>query len=379
MTKQRGHGEGSISQRLDGRWRAEISLEGGGRKTYYGKTRREVADKLKEALRDQQQGTLVTGANQTVATFLERWLADSVKPSVRPRTHEGYCQQVRVHIIPALGKLHLTKLTAQHLQTHYQAQLAAGLSSSSVRQQHAILHRALEQAARWRLVARNVADLVDAPQPARKEMQPLDTGQVRRFLIAAAEDRFYALYCLAVTTGMRQSELLGLAWVDVDLDRASLAVRQQLVRVQGEGFRLAEPKTGKGRRAITLPPFVVDALRQHRKRQLEERLALGPEWEEQGLVFPNELGKPAERSNLVQRSFQPILEKAGLPRIRFHDLRHTAATLLLSEGTHPKIVQERLGHSTIAITLDVYSHVLPSMQIETASKLEGLLGRSSAV
>jgi integrase len=228
-------------------------------------------------------------------------------------------------------------------------------------------------------VARNVADLVDPPRPQRKEMAALTAEQVRAFLDVAANDRFFALYCLAVGTGMRQAEMLGLTWSAVDLDRGVLAVQQQLVRVRGVGLTFSEPKTSKARRSITLPAFAVEALKWHRKAQLAEHLAMGPKWTDLHLVFANEIGKPLERSNLVRRSFEPLLARAGLPRIRFHDLRHTAATLLLSQGTHPKVVQERLGHATIAMTLDVYSHVVPSMQRDAATQLDGLIGRSNAV
>jgi integrase len=179
---------------------------------------------------------------------------------------------------------------------------------------------------------------------------------------------------LAVTTGMRQSELLGLTWSDVDLDAGTVHVRRQLIWTPGRGPSFSEPKTAKGRRVIRLPHIAAEALRAHRRQQLEERLALGAAWEDHDLVFPNEVGRPVERNNLVKRSFLPLLAKAGLPRIRFHDLRHTAATLLLSLGEHPKVVQERLGHSTISVTLDVYSHVLPDLQRQAASKLDGLFG-----
>lgn len=376
MAKRRGRGEGSITQRADGRWQARIDLgwqDGKRKRKYlYGLTRRDVSEKLKVALRDQQQGVLMSGPDQTLADFLVRWLADSVKPTVRSKTHESYSRQARVHIIPALGKIRLQKLTAQHLQGFYQQKLTEGLAAGSVNRQHAILHRALAQAARWGLVVRNVADLVDAPQPTHKEMQPLTAEQVATLLKSAKGERFHALYVLAVTTGMRQSELLGLRWADVDLDSSVVHVQQQLVYVPGEGFSFSEPKTAKGRRAIALPTVAVEALRQHRKMQIEERLIVGPAWEDHGLVFANELGKPVERGNLVRRSFFPLLNKAGLPRIRFHDLRHTAATLLLSQGAHPKVVQERLGHATIALTLDVYSHVLPNLQREAAEKLDRL-------
>jgi len=172
---------------------------------------------------------------------------------------------------------------------------------------------------------------------------------------------------------MRQSELLGLKWSDVDFDRATVRVRQQLTWTPKVGFKLSEPKTAKGRRAIVLPSFAVAALRQHRHDQQEERIRADV-WEDFDLVFPNEVGKPEDRGNLVRRHFIPLLAKAKLPRVRFHDLRHTSATLLLSQGAHPKVVQERLGHSTIAVTLDVYSHVLPTMQQQAAEQLESLIG-----
>jgi integrase len=374
--RRRGHGEGTITQLPDGRWQARVDFGYVGgkrkRKALYGKTRQEVARKLAKALADQQDGRLITGRDQTFGQFLASWLADSVKPSVRSKTHEGYARQVRVHIGPALGKVPLTKLTAQHLQTFYRLQLDKGQAASSVNRQHAIIHRALARAARWDLVVRNVADLVDPPRPEHKEMQSLTAEQVRTFLASAGESRYHALFVLAVATGMRQSELLGLRWVDVDLDRATVRVRQQLVYVPKVGFSFTEPKTAKGRRAIVLPAFAVEVLRQHRGKQLAERLQAYV-WEDYDLVFPNELGKPEERGNLVRRHFLPVLAKAGLPRIRFHDLRHTSATLLLSQNVHPKVVQERLGHSTVAVTLNVYSHVLPPMQQEAAEQLERLL------
>ncbi len=222
------------------------------------------------------------------------------------------------------------------------------------------------------LVVRNVADMVDSPSPQHKEIQPFGPEQMTIFLETAEENRLYALYCLAIGTGMRQSELLGLTWPDVDFEAGVVRIRQQLVWSPKRGFSFSEPKTAKGRRSIALPAFALEALRQHRRAQLQERLALGPAWEDNGLVFPNAICKPMDRGNLVRRSFHPLLAKAGLPRIRFHDLRHTAATLLFSQGENPKVVQERLGHATVGMTLDVYSHVLPNLQRQAAAKLDAL-------
>jgi integrase len=377
MAKQRGHGEGTIAQRADGRWVAAISLESGKRKYYYGATRKEVADKLKIAQREQQLGRLITAPEQPFATFLTRWLEDSAKLDVRGTTFESYARVIRLHVVPALGKTLLSKVTAQHLQGYYRQMLADGLSPGTVKRHHAIIHRALSQAERWQLIARNVADLVDPPRATRKDMATLTPEQATRFLESARDSRYYALFAVAIASGMRQAELFGLTWRDVDLDTATVHVRQQLVRVTREGFSFSEPKTVKGRRAIALPEFAVAALRQHRRRQVEERVKAS-EWSTLDLVFPNEVGKPEERQNLVRRHFHPILTRAGLPQIRFHDLRHTAATLLLSLGSHPKVVQERLGHSTIAVTMDVYSHILPTMQRDAAAKLDGLLGASAS-
>ncbi len=185
--------------------------------------------------------------------------------------------------------------------------------------------------------------------------------------------RLEALYVLALTTGMREGELLALQWKDLDMAGGSLQVRRKVSRITNKGFVVSEPKTAKSRRNIPLAPRTLEALKRHRVRQNEQRLALGDAWEDQGLIFANSLGKPLEVSNMTRRSFRPLLVKAGLPQIRFHDLRHSCATLLLSMGIHPKVVQERLGHSQISVTLDTYSHVLPSMQEEAAQRLDALL------
>ena len=272
---KRGQGEGSISQRKDGVWQAAVSVGDGRRQYFYGRTRREVADKLKVALRDQQQGLLIVGPEVTFDKFLERWLQDSVKPSVRPKTYESYARQVRVHIAPSLGGLKLTKLAASDLQRFYRAMLDEGLAPGTVNRQHAIVHRALAQATRWGLAARNVADLVDPPRPDHKEMQPLTPMQVGAFLGAARGDRLFALYILAIATGMRQSELLGLTWRDVNYADAVVYIRQQLIYTPGEGFSFSEPKTAKGRRSIALPELVVEALRAHRAVQEREKALIG--------------------------------------------------------------------------------------------------------
>lgn len=378
MPKRRGHGEGAVF-RAGRYWAAELFLGYGpdGKKRvlrWYGKTRAEVQEKLHRALAERQAGLLVDPENVSVEQFLTRWLEDSVRLSTRPRTYECYALNVRKHIVPALGKLPLRKLAPVHLQQLYARKLEEGLSPRTVQLIHTILHRALGQAAKWGLVPRNGADLVDRPKAARKEMRTLTAEQVRTLLKAAKEDRLYALYVLAVTTGMRQGELLGLRWEDVDLERSRLHVRCQLSWPAGQGPRLVEPKSATGRRTIELPPLAVAALKEHRRRQAEERLRAGSEWRnEWGLVFTTVLGTPIHPANLVHYSFYRLLAKAGLPRIRFHDLRHTCATLLLEAGEHPKVVQEMLGHSSIQLTLDTYSHVTPALRRQAAERMQQLL------
>ncbi len=373
--RRRGKGEGSITRLADGRWQARVDLgfEGGKRvrKAFYGKTRKEVQAKLMTALNDHQRGLPLPNERQTVGQFLTDWLENTARHTLRPTTYDGYADLVHHHLVPVLGRVPLAKLTPQQIAACYSDLLAKGLAPRTVQYAHAVLHRALDQAVRWNLVARNPTDAVDAPRPQRKEITVFTAEQAQRFLDAAKDDRLHALYVLALMTGMRQGELLGLHWQDVDLAAGSLSVRRTLVRTS-QGWSWAEPKTAKGRRTIALSALAVEALRQHRVRQLEERLRAGGLWDDLDLVFPNHIGKPLERQNVVKRSFRPLLARAGLPYIRFHDLRHSAATLLLSLGEHPKVVQERLGHSTIGVTMDIYSHVLPDMQRNAASKLDAL-------
>lgn len=372
MSGKRANNEGSIYKRSDGRWCAAISTDHGRRKFFYGKTRQEVAGKLATALKARQDGLPILAERQTVAQFLGGWL-ESVRPSLRPRTFVRYEQYVRLHAVPELGRVSLARLTPQHLQRLYANRLGAGLSPMSVRHLHAVLHRALGQAARWGLVGRNIADLVTPPRGKRYEMTTLTPGQARTFLEAAAGDRLEALYVLALTTGMRQGELLALRWQDVDLEGGTLQVRGTLQRTP-DGLAIAEPKTSHSRRQVALTSMAVHALRRHRVVQASERLRLGAAWDDNDLVFANEVGRPLEVRNVLSRSFRPLVERAGLPRIRFHDLRHTAATLLLGRSVHPKVVAEMLGHSQISVTLDLYSHVTPTMQRQAAEALDTVLG-----
>jgi integrase len=374
---KRGNGEGSIYRRKDGRWLGQYLVYTSKGRKYryiYGKTRSDVSRKLTKAMVDRDGGLVFDASNLTLGEYLERWLSDTVRGTVRISTFERHEQIVRVHLVPALGQVKVKALTPAQVRSLHREKLDVGLASATVRKIHSTLHKALSQAVADGLVPRNAAN-VKAPRPAPGEMRPLSEVEARAFLETASEsrDRFEALYVLAVTTGLRRGELLGLRWEDVDLERDRLRVGRALVR-EGGRHELGETKTRRGRRLVSLTPRTMNALKAHRRRQLEERMRLSGLYEDRGLIFASNVGTPLNPENLVKRSFKPLLEKAGLPQIRFHDLRHTCATLLLSRGVHPKIVQELLGHATIAMTLDTYSHYLPPMGNQATGAMGDALG-----
>jgi integrase len=378
---RRGNGEGTITQRKNGTYEAKITVEGGKRKSIYGKTRKEVQEKLKIALREQQQGTLVTAQQQKLEQFLSDWLENTQKHSVRPRTYERYEEIVRLHIIPVLGRYYLHKLTPQHVQAFYTKKINEGLSAATVASFHNMLHKALDTAVKWNLIARNVCDLVSPPRAKRFEIQPLTLEQVQKLLGVAQGHYMEALFKLALVTGMRRGELMGLKWQDINFATSTLQVRRILTRVpskmEGKGYVESEPKTQKSRRSLIVAPFALEALEQHRIRQLEAKVKVGRLWQEHDYVFCTSVGTHLNPTRDMLDQLKALLKKAELPEIRFHDLRHSAATLLLSQGVHPKVVQEILGHSNISMTMDVYSHVLPSMQQDAINKLNTALQKKS--
>ena len=350
------------------------AADGPKRKTIYGRRYKDVEKALAEARGDAARGIVYDDENLSVGEYLDRFLEDVQRGSVRESTYSRDRYLVANHAKPALGRVRLKNVKAMHLQRLYREKLDSGLSPATVQKLHHVLHKALSQAVRWDLIIRNPADAVKAPTPTPEEMRPLSAEEARRLLEAAKGDRLEALYVIAVTTGMRRGELLGLKWSDIDLENSRLSIRRTLTRTDnGKHVELGDPKTRKSRRTIPLTPHAVEALRRHLERQLAQIEAGGDLYEDQGLVFTTEAGTPINPSNLRQRSLAPLLKKAGLPRIRFHDLRHTCATLLLLKGVHPKFVQELLGHATIAITLDTYSHVLPGMGDQASRAMEDAL------
>jgi integrase len=377
VSKKRGNGEGSIYRRKDGRWAGQYTVYTAAGPKYryvYGKTRAAVAEKLTKAMADRNNGLIFDAGNLTVGEYLDSWLSDSVRGTVRPSTFERHEEIIRLHIKPSLGRVWLKKLTPAHVRGLHREKLDAGLAPATVGKIHSTLHKALSQAVSDGIVPRNAAD-VKAPRPTSEEMRPLSETEVRAFLDVAREsgDRFEALYVLAITTGLRRGELLGLRWDDVSMERSTLRVGRALVR-EGGRHTLGETKTRRGRRQINLTPRTVSTLKAHRKKQLEEKIKLTGLYKDHGLIFATRVGTPINPENLVNRSFKPLLERASLPEIRFHDLRHTCATLLLGRGVHPKLVQELLGHATIAMTLDTYSHYMPSMGDQAAGAMEDALG-----
>jgi integrase len=368
--KKKANGEGSIYRRkVDGMYVGSITVEDGKRKYFYSKKRQEVAEKMNAALLEKRHGTLVTSSQQTLGQYLPHWLEHSVRGAVRLRTFERYEEVVRLHLVPVVGKIRLQALKPQHVQSLKSKKLKEGLSTTTVALIQGVLHKALDDAVKHELLARNVCDLVSPPREESAEINPLDLDQIARLLIAAKGHPLETLLVLALATGMRRGELLGLKWHDIDFGKGVLQVRRilsrlptEIARERGYPYVEAEPKTKSSRRSIALAGFAVDALRKHRALQEKMRRSVGELWEDHDYVFTNALGKHLSPGSGVLVPFKKLLKKAGLPDVRFHDLRHSAATWLLSMGIHPKVVQEILGHTKISMTMDIYSHVLPTMQ-----------------
>ena len=341
------------------------------------RTRREAEAALTEALERVRTGTWADPGRQTFGEYLEDWLT-AIRPSLRSSTATSYEHTLRKWVIPRIGHLRLGALSSAKLSALYGELLRSGrhdgkggLSARSVAYTHRIVTHALKDAVAWGLLARNPAAHVDPPRVARPEMQVWTQKEVQRFLVSVADDRLYALWTVLLATGLRRGEALGLRWDDVDLDRRRLSIQRAVTVVDYE-IVVSEPKTARGRRSVSIDPTTAAVLVAHRKRQLEERLAWGPAWQDSGYVFTTEGGRVLhpQRVTLI---FKRLAQEAGLPPIRLHDLRHTAATLALTAGIHPKVVSERLGHATVGITLDTYSHVGEGLQEEAATRVAGMI------
>jgi len=374
------------------RWQVQLPVGDGSvlRRTF--ETKGEAETFLSERLDERRNGGVVKPSDKLVSTYLKEWL-DTTAPSRRENTQESYRTYVDLYLIPKLGneEHRLCDLTPARIQRAWTELLGQGLSPRTVRYAHSILHSALDQAVAWRMLSANPAAAVKLPKlRATRTMRPLDQAETKRFLEAAKGHRLGPFFELALVSGMRPSELFGLRWDNVDLDAGVIQVRATLVRDR-EGWRLREPKTKRGKRVIPLPPETVDTLLTWKATQGKERLKRGSGWTDHGLVFTTRTGEPLEIRNVANRALRSVCKAADLtetippppgkehrkPRIKaaitLYDLRHTAATLMLAAGVHPKVASERLGHASISITLDTYSHVLPSMQEDAAEKIGAIL------
>ena len=400
MAKKRGAGEGNVYQRSDGRWEARISLGWANgkriRKSYFGATQAAVEAELLKARTAQAQGLPVVIERQTVEEYMTDWLEITLKPRAKARSFESFSTIARLHIFPMLGRIQLSKLTPQAIQRLLAEKSkpvkdeqgdvkTRRLSPQTIGNIRTVMRSAFAQAVKFNLITRNPAALVDVPRIPRKQVATFTCEQARQFLDKAAGERYEAIFVLAITLGMRRGEILGLRWCDVNLETRTLRINQSLQRLRtdseerGKKSELiaTETKTDGSRRSLALPDSVVRTLKSHKARQAQQQLAAGAEWRNAtGLVFTNASGRPIEPI-LLHRDFKALLEKAGLPvTMKFHSLRHSAASLLLSQGVSPRVIMELLGHSSISVTMNVYAHVMPTMMREAADSMDRLLGNA---
>jgi integrase len=350
-----------------------------GRRVYSSKsirgTRKEAEKFLQARMHEKETGRLCLPTAQTLNEHLDHWLERIVKFSVRKVTKEGYEAKLDAYVRKGIGVRRLVDIKPLHIQNLYGEMLERGLSPKTVRHLHNILSPAFQNAVKWNVLQRNPCEVIQLPKNTKKEMACFSPEEATRFLEYAKADRYYATFALAIETGMRPEEYLGLKWGDIDFGALRLSVRRAVVFTKGGGFEFTETKTPQSRRNIPISKEVASILKDHRRNQLERKLRLGEVFIDLDLVFPSEIGTPTQTGNLNRRHFKKILKNAGLKEIRLYDLRHTMATLLLLRGINPKVVSERLGHSSISLTLDTYSHVLPSMQLDATSQLEEVLFR----
>lgn len=343
------------------------------RKWYSHTTRREAEAHIAQLVSLVQGSGFLPTTKLRTEEYLEQWLRDYATGTVAPTTLAIYTNAIRRHLSPAFAHVPLSRLSPQAIQGFLSASGQAGLSSATIHLLYRVLREALGHAVKWGLLARNPCAMVDAPKLRREALHVLDEEQVRIFLGEAKRtSAHYPLYLAAITTGMRRGELLGLRWKDLGFTLGVASIQQTFYRL-GRQQLFRPPKTAKARRTIVLPPVLVETLLHVREEQVRQQKLLGNKYEDLGLVFAQPNGKPLHAHNVVQRDFRKVLARASLPKIRFHDLRHVHATLLLQQGVHPKVVQERLGHSAIGVTLDTYSHVLPGIQEQAVAGLQARL------
>lgn len=372
---------GQIVKRGEKTWVVRIfqGRDENGKRRYVNKTihgTKKSAEKyLTAKLRDKDLGINIEPASESLDKYLEKWLESVVRSRVREATFDDYKYLLDRYVSPTLGAIKLCDIRSIDIQKVYGDMLGEKeLSARTVRMTHAVLSSAMKQAVRWHMLPRNPCEFVDLPRMARKEMQALSPEEASQFLEAAKADKLGIVLSFALATGMRPEEYLALKWSDVDLQAGNATVQRTLVWRKGGGWYFGEPKTSRSRRTIPVPRTLVADLADHRRKQGESRLKKGADYQNNDLVFATSEGTPILLRNLVRRHFRPVITRAKLPEtFRLYDLRHSCATLLLSAGENPKVVSERLGHASIVLTLDTYSHVLPSMQQAATEKLERIL------
>lgn len=366
----RGRGEGTIFQRSNGTWRAQLTVDGE-RISYGAKTKPECIDWLTTMQFQLNRGFDYQGGKTSLKNYLEQWL-ENHKVSIRPKTYLRYKGLSERYIIPLLGDTNLNDLHPLHIERFYADLVADGIGIRSVRLCHSILHCALGKAVDYGWILRNPAHGVRQPQYKPSEMRVWNDSQVSLFLVIAESSHHKALYHIAITTGMRQGEIFGLKWTDLDWNRGEIQIQRQVQRIPREGWSFLEPKTRTGRRKIILGEGTLHALRLHIEQQLIKIEVVGERWHCHDLIFPNSVGNPMDSSNL-RLDFNRLMAEAGLPKIRFHDLRHTAASLMLNNSVPPIVVSQILGHAKPSITLDLYGHLYHEMQGEAAKIMDELV------
>ncbi|NAZ74942.1 tyrosine-type recombinase/integrase [Kineococcus sp. T13] len=370
---KRANGEGTLFKRKDGSWQGAVSYidDTGARKrwTVYGKTQAEARTKLREARERLDAGHPVKDTAMTVGTWLQQWMSGALVASDRSQsTKDLYTTIARVHLVPTIGQRRLDQLRPTDVEALIVLKRDQGLAGSTIRTIYTVLRGALDVAVRDGLVKRNVTNAVKRPAVERREATYLSAEQAQELLLAVRGDRIEPIVRLMLATGLRRGEALGLHWRDVDLDQCLLRVRSALSRTSS-GLQVGDVKTERSRRLIPLPRSTADMLRTHHRKQAEERLAAGPAWVDTGMVFTTEIGTPLEPRNVLRR-FKTLTQRSGLDDAHLHTLRHSTASFLLASGTHIKVVQEHLGHSSYAITADIYSHVTPTQAREAADRLD---------
>ncbi|MFJ7193597.1 tyrosine-type recombinase/integrase [Streptomyces bacillaris] len=399
--KARANGEGTIYQRKDGRWEAAgyvLAADGTSKRVrVYGSTRRGAADKLAEKIADSNRGVPVATADSTVSDYLTYWLNGVAIHSLRENTHTRYATCVRLHLIPGLGTKKIARLTAKDVRTFLDRLRTAcqccaqgldverkrccavgeccqkRLSALTVTYVHSVLKSALEHAVREDELPRNVARNVKTTTHQPKRFRPLTAAEARQFLDAARTDRLHALYELALRTGLRKGELLGLHWDDLDLNAGTASIRRSLQRTRTGGLTHLPTKTRASERRIAVPTECLHSLKEHKQQRDKERETAGSAWQDSGLVFTTPTGRPLDPANLTRR-FRSFLNRASIRLIRFHDLRHSTATLLLEQGVDLVVIKELLGHAHIGVTAGVYAHVRLRLQRQAIDTLSGALG-----